>query len=80
MLGMDRTGVAWRKSSFSESGNCVEVAAQDRSMLIRDSKNPEGKILSFSSRTWQEFIQAVRRNTATDLVRTGRRGHLLTRC
>lgn len=65
MLRIDRTAVTWRKSSFSESGSCVEVAAQDRSMLIRDSKNPEGKILSFPSGTWQEFIQAVRRNTGT---------------
>lgn len=64
MLGIDCTDVTWRKSSFSESGSCVEVATQDRSTLIRDSKNPKGKILSFSSGTWQEFIQAVRRTGA----------------
>jgi hypothetical protein len=65
MLGTDNTAVAWHKSSFSNSGNCVEVATQDRSVLIRDSKNPEDGILSVSSLAWQAFIQVVRHNTAT---------------
>jgi hypothetical protein len=64
MLGTERTAVAWHRSSFSNSGNCVEVATQDRSVLIRDSKNPEDGILPVSSMAWQAFIQAVRRNTA----------------
>jgi hypothetical protein len=65
MLGTDQAAAAWHKSSFSNSGNCVEVATQDRSVFIRDSRNPEDGILSVSSLAWQEFIQAVRHNTAT---------------
>ncbi len=53
-------GVTWRKSSFSANGNCVEVAVQDV-ILIRDSKNPDGGIISVSSSVWQEFIQAIKR-------------------
>jgi Domain of unknown function (DUF397) len=64
MLGIDRTTVTWHRSSFSESGNCVEAATQDRSVLIRDSKNPDEEMLCVSSGTWQSFIQAVQRNTA----------------
>jgi hypothetical protein len=64
MLSIDRTTVKWHKSSFSESGNCVEVAARDRSVLIRDSKNPEEGVLPVSSLAWQAFTQAVQRNTA----------------
>lgn len=65
MLSTDRMAVTWRKSSFSNSGNCVEVATQDRSVLIRDSRAPEKGILSVSSLAWQAFTQVVRRNTAT---------------
>ena len=64
MLSIDRATVTWHKSSFSESGNCVEVAAQDRSVLIRDSKNPEEGMLAVSSLAWRAFIQAVQCNTA----------------
>jgi hypothetical protein len=62
MLSIDRTAVTWRKSSFSESGNCIEVAAQDRSVLIRDSKNPEKGMLAVSSLAWRTFIQAIQRD------------------
>ncbi len=55
--------VIWRKSSFSANGNCVEVAVQDL-VLIRDSKNPDGGIISVSSSAWQEFIQAIKRENA----------------
>jgi Domain of unknown function (DUF397) len=63
MLSIHPTTITWHKSSFSESGNCVEVATQDRSVHIRDSKNPEEGMLSISSSAWQSFIQAVQCNT-----------------
>jgi hypothetical protein len=48
----------WRKSSYSsnEGGNCVEVAAHPSAVHIRDSKNPDGPILSISPATWSSFI------------------------
>lgn len=65
MIGTDPAAAVWHKSSFSASGNCVEVATQDRSVFIKDSKNPENGILIVSSLAWQSFIQAIRHNTAT---------------
>ncbi|MFI8080924.1 Scr1 family TA system antitoxin-like transcriptional regulator [Kitasatospora sp. NPDC086009] len=52
----------WRKSSYSDNngGNCIEVAEGHPSLLVRDSKDPEGPVLSFPSTTWQSFIDAVR--------------------
>jgi hypothetical protein len=42
---MDVTGATWRTSSYTGSGggNCVEVGnyAQDRRVLIRDTKDAE---------------------------------------
>jgi len=62
MESTDRSRLAWRKSSFSESGNCVEIAIQEESVLIRDSKDRNGAVLSVSSSAWREFTHAIRSN------------------
>jgi hypothetical protein len=63
MLSVDPSAVTWRKSSFSESTNCVEVAIQNELVLIRDSKNPNEGILSVSASAWREFLQAIGRDS-----------------
>lgn len=48
---------AWRKSTFSEAGNCVEVRrVSDGSVEIRDSKAPEGSRLRYSHDEWRAFL------------------------
>lgn len=63
MIDAARFRPGWRKSSFSASGNCVEIANdQDGSVLVRDSKYPAKEILSFSASTWHEFVRGLDRN------------------
>lgn len=51
---------AWRKSSRSgATGACVEVCALHGSVLVRDSKNPDGPVLTFTPRAWAEFLAGV---------------------
>jgi len=59
---MDITGAAWRKSSYSggASGNCVEVAAADRTVAVRDSQDPKGPLLTFGPDDWQRFADQVK--------------------
>jgi Domain of unknown function (DUF397) len=52
--------VTWRKSSFSISGQCVEVASCDHGVLIRDSKRPEGGHLTVTPAAWRDFTEALR--------------------
>ncbi|GAA2773827.1 DUF397 domain-containing protein [Nonomuraea dietziae] len=53
--------IVWRKSSFSNiSGECVEVAWTDGGVLVRDSKQPEGHVLSFTRAEWAAFLARVR--------------------
>jgi len=50
---------AWRKSSYSgatEDDNCVEVSLSGDA-LVRDSKNPSGGVLTFSSAAWKNFLE-----------------------
>lgn len=53
----------WAKSSYSDpnGGNCVQ-ARQPRSDIVqvRDSKNPDGAVLTFSAESWREFTATVK--------------------
>ena len=50
----------WRKSSYSAyNGNCVQVAVRGDVILVRDSKNPGGPVLSVSPAKWREFLRDV---------------------
>lgn len=51
----------WYKSTYSQpQGNCVEVRADNGSVQMRDSKNPNGPVLEFDPQVWQDFINSLR--------------------
>ncbi|WP_435830244.1 DUF397 domain-containing protein [Saccharopolyspora shandongensis] len=50
----------WRKSTYTDNYNCVEVALTSDAAAVRDSKNPDGGILAFNAQTWHSFLSAVR--------------------
>jgi hypothetical protein len=53
----DTRSLTWRKSSFSISGQCVEVAPGGQGMvLVRDSKRPEDGHLTVTLEAWLAFI------------------------
>ena len=49
--------LTWRKSSFSNPTDCVEVAWPVGSVAVRDSKNPEGPALRFSVSAWLRLVR-----------------------
>jgi len=49
----------WRKSRRCSGGACVEVAKVDDVYLVRDSKNPDGAVLSFTDQEWAGFVEGV---------------------
>lgn len=62
-MGHPPDNVTWRKSSYSGSngGACVEVAAlPGNSLAVRDSKNPDGRVLTFSRAEWRTFTTALK--------------------
>jgi hypothetical protein len=54
--------VGWRKATASyANGNCVEAGDGECGMVhIRDSKNPDGAVLTVSPAQWRAFLDAVR--------------------
>ena len=52
----------FRKSSFSQYtwNQCVEVAIGTDGVTVRDSKNPSGPVLQFTSEEWNAFVKGVK--------------------
>lgn len=53
----------WRKASYSNAsgGNCIEVACTAADAIaVRDSKDPKGTRLLFTSDEWQAFTSRVK--------------------
>ena len=57
---MDDAGLVWRKSTFSETTSCVEVAFEGGAVHVRDGKNPTGGVLGFSAAEWDAFLAGAR--------------------
>jgi len=58
----EQVNARWVKSSFSfANGNCVEVAELPGDTVgIRDSRDPGGPVLRFTSDEWHAFLGGVR--------------------
>jgi hypothetical protein len=52
----------WRKSSYSDGngGNCVEVADGRGAVLVRDTTDRDGAMITVSGAAWERFTAAIR--------------------
>lgn len=50
---------AWQRSRRCDSNSCVEVAFLDDDVLVRDSKDPQGPVLRFTTEEWTAFAAGV---------------------
>ena len=60
MEAIDRA--PWRKSSYSgtNGGDCVEAADMNGRVLVRDTTNRHGVVLSISPDAWSRFTGTLR--------------------
>lgn len=50
----------WAKATASATGNCVEVARTPDVIYVRDSKHPQGSVLTFGAECWVAFLANCR--------------------
>jgi hypothetical protein len=70
MPASDLHGARWRKSRRSSAtGNCVEVAGLPGGRVaIRNSRDPEGPALLFTSAEIRAFLNGVKGGALDDLL------------
>jgi hypothetical protein len=58
------TPSTWRKSSFSQPGDCVEWICAEALVYVRASKDRDGPTLKFTHDEWEAFIAGVKSGEA----------------
>ena len=54
--------LSWRKPLRSlANGECVETASLSGRIAVRDSKNPDGVVLSYSADAWRSFLHGAKK-------------------
>ena len=51
---------AWRRSARCNGGACVEVGQGQAVIGIRDTKAPDGPVLTFDARAWERFTASLK--------------------
>lgn len=65
----ERQSLAWLKAkSSTANGQCVEIAAADGKIAIRDSKDPEGPVLVYTPGEFSAFLEGARNGEFDGLV------------
>jgi hypothetical protein len=59
-LSHARLTIDWTRSSYCESATCLEVAAVDDQIALRDSKTPDGPKLYLTRKEWGAFLAGAR--------------------
>ena len=58
---MDRRNRTWRKSSYSSSGNCVEIVGYHGIVSVRDTKDrSHGPVHLYTTAEWRAFVADVK--------------------
>jgi Domain of unknown function (DUF397) len=57
---VDLSTAKWRKSSFSGTNGCVEIAFVEGQVAVRDSKQRYGPVLLFTAHEWTAFLAGAR--------------------
>jgi predicted secreted Zn-dependent protease len=62
------TSLTWRTALNCNGGTCVKVAATGHTILVGDSKTPNGPVLTYSPAEWREFVAGVKNGDFDDLI------------
>ena len=57
-------GAKFQTSSFCNSGHCVAVArpTDNDSVMVRDTKTTDARVLTFTRSEWTAFVKGVKNN------------------
>lgn len=65
----DHKRLTWHTALSCESGACVQVAVDDHSILIGNSRQPSGPVLEYTRDEWHQFVRGIKNGDFDDLVK-----------
>ncbi|MGH3396264.1 MAG: DUF397 domain-containing protein [Streptosporangiaceae bacterium] len=60
--------LSWRIARLCNAGSCVRVAASGDTILIGDSKSPDGPVLAYTQSEWLTFVEGVKQGDFDNLT------------
>ncbi len=51
----------WRIAQSCNGGTCIRVAPNGKMIVVGDSKDPRGPVLSYTRSEWRAFITGIKR-------------------
>ncbi|CNE39393.1 Domain of uncharacterised function (DUF397) [Mycobacterium tuberculosis] len=61
---INNASLTWRKSTRTQAnGQCVELAQVHEGCAVRDSKDPAGPVLTFTTHEWSALLKAIKTGT-----------------
>lgn len=60
-INAEPVSAGWRKARRSMgNGNCVEISKMGAEVIVRDSQDPIGPMISYSPGSWRTFAREAR--------------------
>ena len=63
------TGLTWRTALSCNGGACVQVAATENGLLLGNTRQPSGPMLSYTPDEWREFVAGIKKGDFDDLLK-----------
>jgi hypothetical protein len=60
--------IPWRTAVKSGGDNCIQVARRNSVIMIADSKNPGGPVLSYTLQEFDAFLDGAKRGEFDDFL------------
>lgn len=61
--------LTWRTALNCDGGACVQVAVDDRAILIGNSRQPGGTVLEYTPDEWHAFVSGIKQGDFDDLLK-----------
>ncbi len=65
---MQTPSLVWRKASFCQNGECLEVAAQNGTIIIRNSTELDSAYICSTPEEFRSFLGGAKAGEFDDLV------------
>lgn len=65
----DPENLEWRKATLSGNNGCIEVTPLRDGVALRDSKDPDGPMLTYTHHEWSAFLDGAKKGEFDHLTR-----------